>query len=139
MLPETFNYNNRFAFIPHRLDIANRPELFDFPLNVLFVSYKRVKGVDISGTALYKPEIKTYRIEEDRYSLGYRNIYGNDNLLKITRFSDKWEGIKTINGRQVLLATGGSWKQFFIHLTIAGLCNGEKCKFERLSFIPKYN
>ncbi|MCH7729897.1 hypothetical protein IID21_00040 [Patescibacteria group bacterium] len=132
MIAETFIYKNRFAFIPHNLNIEDRPELNDFPFNVLFVSYRKVKGVDISGTALYEPEIESYRGEEERYSLDYRNIYGRENLLIITKDEDKWEGIKIINDERVLIATGRNWKQFFIHLTMPGLSNREKCKLERL-------
>ena len=74
MLPENCIYKQQFAFIPHRLDIVGRPELNDFPYNILFVSYRRTNGTDLSGTALYEPEIKSYRIEEDARLLDYRKF-----------------------------------------------------------------
>ena len=133
MLPENFIYEQRFAFIPHKLDIEGKPELCDFPYNVLYISYKRVRGIDISGTAIYEPEIESYRIHKTAKVLDYKNIYGPGNLLIISRFKDSWEGRKVINDKEVLIATGGNWKQFFVQLTMLGLSKGERCKYEPLS------
>jgi len=137
MLPENCIYQNRCAFIPHNLNIEEKPELSDFPFNVLFVSYKRVNGIDISGTALYEPELFSYRKEEDKKILDYRNIYDPENMLTISKYEDKWEGIKTINDKRVLFAWGLNWQQFFVQLTLLGLSNGEKCKFERLNSLTQ--
>ena len=137
MLPKNCIYKQRFAFVPHRLDIEGRPELSDFPFNVLYVSWKRVNGVDVSGTAVYYPELDTYRLAVDARVMNYRNIYGRENLLVITKYADKWEGVKIINDKRVITAFGINWQQFFVQLTAFGLSDGEKCKFKREDLTQK--
>ena len=85
MLPENGIYKSYVGFIPHRLDVEGRPELNEFPYNVLYVSYRRVHGIDISGSALYEPEIESYRISGQLKILDYKNIYCPENFLIISR------------------------------------------------------
>lgn len=122
----------RFGFIPKRLEVEGRPELSDFPFNILFMSFLVVRGVDMSATALYEPDTETYLDDFEKRSMTYRNKYGSGNKVIVSKYADRWEGAKTVNGKVILLACGKTWKQFFVHLTIAGLSDGEKCSFERL-------
>ena len=39
------------------------------------------------------------------------------------------ENEKFVNGKWVGEAIGKSWKQFFVHLTMIGLAEGESCEF----------
>ena len=89
------------------------------------------------GSSLYEPDLKTYSDEGATKSLTYRNIYNPDNSIKVTRYEDKWEGEKFINGTRSLWAFGRTWQQFFIQLTILGLSKGERCQFERLDELLK--
>ena len=82
------------GFIPHRLEVEDRPELSDFPLNVLFANCFKAGGVDFSADALYEPEIESFREEEDKKILDYRNIYNPEDLLTITKEVEKWVGGK---------------------------------------------
>lgn len=122
----------RYGFIPSKLEVEGRPELSDFPFNILFMSFLAVKGVDMSATALYEPDTKTYLEDAEKRSVVYKNKYGPENEVVVTRYGDRWEGAKTIDGKVVLLAYGKTWKQFFVQLTIVGLSKGEKCYYEIL-------
>ena len=120
------------GFIPHRLEVPGRPELSAFPLNVLFVKSKIEKGVQISGSALYEPDLDTYRKDGDVSSMRYHNIYGTTSHLVIARDEENktYHGEKFVNGKLVVSAEGGDdWQRFFTQLTMLGLTNGERCKF----------
>jgi hypothetical protein len=122
----------RYGFIPNKLEVEGRPELSDFPLNILFMSFLAVRGVGMSATALYEPDMETYLEDMEKRSMIYRNKYGSENTVTVMRYPDRWEGAKTINGNVVLLANGKTWKDFFVQLTIMGLSKGEKCYYETL-------
>ena len=120
------------GFIPHRLEVPGRPELSAFPLNVLFVKRKIEKGAEISGSALYEPDLDTYRKDGDVSSMRYHNVYGTTSHLEIA-YDEKnktYHGEKFVNGKLVVSADGGDdWQRFFTQLTMPGLANGERCKF----------
>lgn len=123
------------GFIPHRLELPERPEMRHFPLNVLFASYRsKVEEAGIlEGSALYEPMQETYEKQENVSRMKYRNVYGGDCYLMIS-YDEKKEarfGEKFVNGKSVVSATGGdNWEKFFVHLTMLGLSDGEACKFE---------
>jgi hypothetical protein len=128
---------SQFGFVPKRLAIEDRPELDDFPFNVLYVNFFNRGGVNYSATALYSPDLESYRKEEEGRSLDYRNIYGEEDRLTITKKEEGWWGQKFIKDKWVLIAEGKEWNQFFVQLTLPGLSKGERCKFERLDDLPK--
>ena len=121
------------AFIPYRLAVANKPEYSHFPLNVLFMSYRNTDGRLQSGTALYEPDVNTYRKEGHLSSMRYHNVYGGECYLGID-YDEKdrrHRGEKFVNGKLVGSADGDdNWELFFTHLTLLGLVTGERCKFE---------
>lgn len=121
------------AFIPHRLEIQNKPEYSYFPCNVMFVSYRNQNGRLQSGSALYQPDFQTYQKECYLSSLGYHNVYGGDCRLVIS-FDEKnrgYHGEKFVDGQLVGFAYGGDiWQLFFMHFTMLGLADGEKCRFD---------
>jgi hypothetical protein len=125
------------AFIPHKLDIEDRPELSDFSKNILFATLFNSNGVVTIASSLYEPDLKTYRDEGEARSLIYKNIYNPDDTVKIIRREDKWEGEKLIKDKRALWAWGLTWQQFFVQLTGTGLCRGERCKFETLNELQK--
>ena len=123
----------RTAFIPHRLEVSDRPEYSCFPRNVLFVSYRNADGRLQAGTALYEPDFHTYRKEGDLSSMRYRNIYGDECQLVIDYDEQhrRYRGEKSVNGKSVGCAYGVyNWQLFFTHFTMLGLADGEKCRFE---------
>lgn len=131
------NINNGFtAFIPHQLEIEDKSELSNFPLNVLFASWTIRNGASIMGTALYEPDFATFKQNGAESSMEYHNKYGGDCWLKITHNAGagiKYHGEKFVSGKSVGMADGGdNWKMFFVHFTALGLANGERCEFEEV-------
>jgi len=123
-----------YGFVPCRLEIESRPELTNFPLNVMFMQLKIENGKTISGTALYEPDLGSYKKDGNVSSMEYHNIYGPTNWLVIEYDSSKlsYLGKKIVNGKFVVEAIGKQWNMFFVHLTAFGLANGESCKFEEI-------
>jgi len=62
----------------------------------------------------------------------YRNVYGGDCYLIIS-YNEKnkqYHGEKFVNGKSMGSAYGNdNWNMFFVHLTMLGLVNGERCEF----------
>lgn len=129
--------NNYTAFIPHKLEVEGRPELSDFSLNILFANVFNAKGIDVIASSLYRPDLETYQRDSEKKSLTYRNIYNKKDIVRITKFEERWEGQKFIKEKRALLAQGRTWKQFFAQLTLTGLSKGERCKYERLEDLLK--
>jgi len=136
-MKQEFSERKAFAgFVPHRLEIEGRTDLSDFPQNIVFANFFAEGGVKKIASAIYEPDLETYAGR----SLTYRNIYNPENVVRITRQNDRWEGTKVINGDEVLFAEARTWKQFFVQLTIIGLSKGERCKFEDIdSLLRKYS
>ncbi len=121
-----------FGFVPKKLEILDRPELSVFSCNVLFMSMKLQDGKRITGTALYRPEIETYREAGNEVKMRYRNIYGGDNWLEISYEPkrDFYVGRKYVGGQQAGMGCGREWKMFFFHFTALGVVHGEQCLLE---------
>ena len=129
------NITNGFtSFVPHRLEIADRPELNNFSLNVLFGSRTVRNGVRIMGMALYEPDFATFRQNGAESSMEYRNAYGGDCWLRVIYNDEKknWTGEKFVNGKSAWISFGAKWDMFFVHFTMPGLANGERCMFEKI-------
>ena len=129
------NNNDFIGFVPHILEIEERPELNVFPLNILFARWGMKNGIRIMGSALYEPNFATFEQNDAESSMVYRNKHGGDGWLKITYNTGKgikYRGEKYIDGKSVGMATGGNWKEFFIHFTALGLTKGERCEFEEV-------
>lgn len=126
-----------YSFIPQRLTIKERPELSNFPLNVMFASFIIKNGIQTMGSALYEPDFSTYLQVDKNSSMQYRNVYGGDSKILITydRSNRSWEGRKFVKGKSIDIADGPNWKSFFVHFTSLGLSNGERCKFEEVAEI----
>lgn len=107
--------NTPFAFIPHRLNVIDRPELSIFPFNVMFMSFKVENGRQITGTTLYEPDLSSFEQKQDQLLMKYFNKYNKRCWLIITYNprTQKYSGYKFINGKLVLSADGTEWKMFF--------------------------
>jgi len=86
------------GYIPYHLEIEGRPELSLFPRNVAFSKKKNVNGKTIMGSALYEPDLGTFRVWQGKVSLRYHNIHGGNCWLSI-EYGPKYEyiGKKFIN------------------------------------------
>lgn len=121
-----------FGFIPRQLDIGGMPQFSKFPFNILFMKMKVEGGRQITGTALYEPEFHTFNKENYLSCMRYRNVYGGDNHVMIG-YDDSGPSYcakKFVNGEEVGMTEGSEWKMFFTHLTMLGISNGERCKFD---------
>ena len=61
----------------------------------------------------------------------YFNKFGRNSWITINynKNEDCYWGKKLVNKKCVGEAMGKNWKQFFIHLTMLGLSDGERCEF----------
>jgi len=119
------------GFVPHRLEIAWKPELNLFPFNVMFQGHTTKDGQLITGTAIYEPNFCTYKKDGDISAMSYRNAYCGDCYLIICydEKNQRYHGEKFVNGKYVGSADGGNnWQMFFVHLTMLGLVSGEHYK-----------
>lgn len=127
-----------YGFIPGRLSSLVTPELANFPMNILFASYGLRNGRQVRGLAIYCPDLDIIKQRGKKLKMYYWNQYNTTSWVEITYDQDKgsYRGDKSVQGEHKLMALGANWKQFFIHLTMSGLSEGEGCEFEFLSGSP---
>jgi hypothetical protein len=125
----------RCGFVPRRLEIQGRPELGDFPVNVLFARSGTRGGRRVLGVALYEPDLSSFRRDADKCVMEYRNAYGGRSRLVIEhdQSTGRYLGHKLVNNQEVGMAGGGDWPMFFTHFTALGLAGGERCEFHEVS------
>ncbi len=131
------------GFCPDHLAIAGREELSVFPLNILFAKFRgEPDGSQTMGSALYLPDIPSFKREKGEWSMTYRNQYGAESYVVITIRTAglSYRGEKFVGG--ILVGTGAGkieedahgrengWADFFFHLTLLRLSPGEPCRFE---------
>lgn len=123
---------SEYACIPRPLVLADRPELEVFPLNIMFMGFFNIDGVDTCATAIYEPFLPSYVNDDIIQSIRYYNARREEDYIAIRYdpITGKYEGDKYINSKLVRSAYGTAWKAFFLHLTIGGLNIGEACVFE---------
>lgn len=119
----------RAGNIPRRLKIKERPELNVFPLNVLFSQVTTKEGKMLGASALYEPDLESFKVDGKECSMKYHNVYGDSSWLVIKyNLSEKsYFGEKVVNGKTFGCAGGKEWRMFFFHFTILGLDQGEAC------------
>lgn len=114
----------QYAFCPTHLEIEGRPELSVFSYNVMF---QTILDSETVITALYYPELKTYKESEETKEMKFRNEYNDKYWLKIIyhKRNGWYSGMKY---RGKVFAGGGNGKDFrlfFFHLTALGAQKGE--------------
>ncbi len=129
----------QFGFIPRHLEIADRPELNVFPLNILFAQAGERDGKPAYGTALYEPDLMSYRQDGEFCTMTYHNAYGGKSWVEVRYNSAmrNYHATKFVNDERIGEAIGQVWEMFFAHLTMLGLKNGERCEFQDLTETPK--
>ena len=136
--PETESYitvafYERFAdrkvmFVPHRLEIPDRPELNNFPFNIVFGTVTLSDdNTQRQETSVYEPDFSTFTHEGTEQKMKYYNsqdlerhfwaeiVYNtNDQSYVGTKYcGDKYSG----------MAFGKNWDIFFVHFTALGVTN----------------
>jgi hypothetical protein len=121
-------------FIPIRLEIAEHPEIDVLPLNILFAKSTARDGMLVTGSALYSPDMSTLQVDAQRIALTYRNPMDNSWIVIIEYDTEhkSWKGTKSAHGKDLVFSFGSKWEEFFKHLTLSGLQNGEPCAFLNL-------
>ena len=134
--PETESYitvafYERFAdrkvmFVPSRLEIPDRPELNNFPFNILFCTITLADNdTQRQETAVYEPDISTFAEVGFEQKMKYYN-----NLNPERRFwveiiyntnDQSYIGTKYFGEKRLGMACGTRWDGFFIHLTLLGV------------------
>ncbi len=129
-IPRQFSFLRQklvtLAFIPRRLAIPERPELNDFPLNIIFSNRVDIpKGGDIR-LALYEPDFSTFESKEGKKELIYRNTHGGDSQVKVIKEAKGYyTGVRTIKGVDKNFVNGETWKFFFLYLSLYGIFGDE--------------
>ncbi len=118
----------RFMFVPQRLEIPNRPELNNFPLNILFstlcVADNGTQGME---TSTYVPDISTFIEEGEEQKMRYYNCLNKEFWVEIAyNTSDQsYVGTKYNRDKSIGMASGPKWDMFFVHLTMMGVASGQ--------------
>jgi hypothetical protein len=119
------------GFVPKRLEIEGRPDLNPFPLNMLFAAFKNERGKKIAYSALYQPDLATFKKEKGILSMKYDNFYGESwVIIEYVDSVRSYIGTKYVDGQAVRNAVGVDFIMFFAHFTAQGLADNEPCMYE---------
>ena len=129
-IPRAFSFYRQklitFAFIPKRLEIPNRPELSDFPRNILFANTVQLGQYSDVHLALYEPDFFTFKSNDGQKQMTYRNTQGGDSqVMVIKEAQGYYTGVRTINGGEKDISNGETWKNFFLYLALHGVYRDE--------------
>jgi hypothetical protein len=128
------------GFIPKPLGLVDSPELSVFPFNVLIGRYTVRDGKQVLGSVLYEPDLSSLILDsENNLVMIYRSRYDSRYFLKLSldktykrrkceKYKEK-ELLGTTHGTIDWQKQDESWHNFFRHVAILGLDNGEKCSF----------
>jgi len=116
-------------YIPKRLKIKERPELKNFPLNIMFSTTTLCDdNTQHKETSIYNPDLSTYKQEAKEQKMKYFNSLNiqREFWIEITYDTSKksWSGIKYYKEETLGIADGPTWDSFFIHLTAMGVGSG---------------
>lgn len=132
--------SNFVAFIPRRLIIPERPELACFPLNILIGRYTVRCGQNYLASMLYKPDLETLTLDENGATLRYCNPQDRASWIMINIKGEEYEAVKYFCGREMKASYGKvsgldddkGWQQFFIHVGLIGLTDGEIVMYDEI-------
>ena len=135
------NRRTLMSYIPRRLKVEHCPELYEFPLNVLFGAAKKESDGSLTlAHGLYEPDLSTYtpvkgESGQSCAAMLYSNKYNREghpaSLILFRNFdAGLYVAIKNVGGTDVTEVRGDDWDTFFIELTSKGLYDGEPCTFK---------
>lgn len=134
--PETESYvtvqfyerlaEEKYMFIPKRLEIADRPELSNFPFNILFgTACLTDDNRQIFETSEYVPDLTTFTEEGDEQKLRYYNSLDNSHShwaeIVYNTKDQSYAGTKYRGAKHAGMAFGNAWDPFFVHFTMLGV------------------
>jgi hypothetical protein len=130
----TVDFYERFAdrevmFVPKRLEIPDRPELNNFPLNIVFMTVTLLDdNTERHETSIYEPDLSTFTHEGAEQKMKYYNNLdlGRHFWAEIIYDTNKqsYVGTKYHNDKYAGMAFGKTWDIFFFHFTLLGVTNG---------------
>ena len=107
--------------------IPDRPELHDFPFNIVFgilcVADNNTQRLE---TTEYKSDIATFKAEGEEQKMKYYNILNKRFWAEIVynTKSKIYTGTKYRDNTSVGMAFGINWDMFFVHFTALGVGSG---------------
>jgi len=130
----TVEFYERFAdtkhmFIPRRLEIAARPELNNFPLNILFgTACLTDNNKQTFETSEYVPDLETFIAEGDEQKMRYYNSLDSTRChwaeIVYNTKDHSYVGTKYRGDKNAGMAFGNAWDGFFVHFTMLGVGTG---------------
>lgn len=116
-----------YAFIPRTLEIPALPELSVFPFNVLFARFRTRPSGRKGYSAVYGPDIRTYRTGPEEAVMDYKNELDPRFHLEITynKANGTYRGDRYVQATLETTSFGREWHEFFIQLGAVGLLEGE--------------
>lgn len=121
--------NRKVMFVPNRLEIPDRPELNNFPFNILFGTVTLAdNNTEKEETSVYEPDFSTFTQEGTEQKMKYYNILNLErhfwaeivyNTNDQSYLGTKYSGDKSIGS-----ASGPGWDGFFMHLSLLGTGSG---------------
>jgi len=128
------------GFIPKPLELVDNLELSVFPLNVLIGRYTIREGKQVLGSVFYEPDLPSLILDnEGSLILIYRSRYDSRYYLKFSldkncknRKCEKYKNAELLGSAHGVIdweKKDESWDNFFRHVAMLGLDNGEKCSF----------
>lgn len=118
----------RFMFVPHRLEIPDRPELNNFPFNILFGTICIAdNNRQRQETSTYLPDLATFKEEDEGQKMRYYNSLNKEYWVEIVynKSSQSYVGTKYYRDESIWIASGPKWDVFFTHLTMSGVASGQ--------------
>lgn len=123
---EKLDKSLQFMFVPRRLEIEGRPELNNFPFNVVFMSICKADDNCLTEqTAVYLPDFTTYGETDTVQRMKYFNSLDQTRKFWLEILYSKKEnsyiGYKYCGEKSVGGASGKDWDSFFSYLTQLGV------------------
>ena len=123
---EKLDKSHQFMFIPKRLEIEGKPELNNFPLNVMFMSIcKADDNHQTELTTIYLPDFATYQENNKEQKMKYFNSLDKSRKFWLeiiySKEKESYIGNKFCGKKFAGSAYGKEWNMFFVHLTSLGI------------------
>jgi tetratricopeptide (TPR) repeat protein len=108
------------------LEIPDRPELNDFPRNILYANTVQLGRGGNVLLVLYEPDFSTFETDGGKKQLLYRNAHGGDSQVRVIKqAAGYYSGVRTIKGVDKDFSNGNTWKDFFLYLSLPGVWKDE--------------
>ena len=113
-------------FVPSRLEIPDRPELSNFPFNILFCTVTLADdNSQRQETSVYEPDLSTFTEEGTEQRMKYYNNLNPERRFWVEIIYDtidqSYIGTKYCDDKRIGMASGSRWDMFFVHLTMLGV------------------